>query len=94
MDEILEVTALTPEPFESCKIRDGIMLPGERVTCAYKGIRDMMILTKRRILFVDKQGITGKKQKYLAIPLDKINAFSFETGGTLDIDCDVDIYVT
>ena len=94
MDRILEVTALTPEPFDSLKLRDGVMLQGETVTVSYKGIRDMMILTNKRILFVDKQGITGKKQKYLSIPLDKINAFSVETGGTLDLDCDIDIFVS
>ena len=94
MSAIIEVTALTPEPFENLKIREGIMLEGEIVTVAFKGIRDMLILTNKRMLLVDKQGITGKKQKYLSIPLDKINAFSVETGGTLDFDCDIDIYVS
>ena len=94
MTATIEVTALTPEPFESLKIREGIMLEGETVTVSYKGIRDMLILTNKRLLLVDKQGLTGKKQKYLSIPLDKINAFSVETGGTLDFDCDIDIYVS
>lgn len=91
---IVAVTALTPEPFESLNIRKGILLDNEQVTVSYKGIRDMLILTNKRMLLVDKQGITGKKQKYLSIPLDKINAFSVETGGTLDLDCDIDIYVS
>ena len=94
IDRILEVTALTPEPYEALKIRDGILTLDETVTCSYKGIRDMMVLTNKRMLLVDKQGLTGKKQKYLSIPLDKINSFSVETGGTLDFDCDVDIYVS
>ena len=47
MDRILEVTALTPEPFDSLKLRDGVMLQGETVTVSYKGIRDMMILTNK-----------------------------------------------
>ena len=94
MSPAIEVTALTPESFDSLKIRDGILLENERVTVSYKGIRDMLILTNKRMLLVDKQGLTGKKQKYLSIPLDKINAFSVETGGTLDFDCDIDIYVS
>ena len=94
IDRILEVTALTPEPYEALRIRDGILTLDETVTCCYKGIRDMMVLTNKRMLLVDKQGLTGKKQKYLSIPLDKINSFSVETGGTLDFDCDVDIYVS
>lgn len=94
MTATIEVTALTPEPFESLAIREGILLDGETITVSYKGIRDMLILTSKRLLLVDKQGLTGKKQKYLSIPLDKINAFSVETGGTLDFDCDIDIYVS
>ena len=94
MSPIIEVTALTPESFDSLAIREGILLENERVTVSYKGIRDMLILTNKRMLLVDKQGLTGKKQKYLSIPLDKINAFSVETGGTLDLDCDVDIFVS
>ncbi len=94
MEQIIEVTALTPEEPQKLSIRDGIILPGENVVCAYKGIRDMLILTDKRILCIDKQGITGKKQKYLSIPLAKVNAFSVETGGTLDFDCDINIYVS
>lgn len=94
MEQIIEVTALTPEEPHNLRIRDGVILPNEHIVCAYKGIRDMLILTDKRILCVDKQGITGKKQKYLSIPLSKVNAFSVETGGTLDFDCDIDIYVS
>ena len=94
MSPIIEVTALTPESFDSLAIREGILLENERVTVSYKGIRDMLILTNKRMLLVDKQGLTGKKQKYLSIPLDKINAFSVETGGTLDLDCDIDVFVS
>jgi hypothetical protein len=94
MNQIIEVTALTPEEPKNISIRDGVILPGEKIVCAYKGIRDMLILTDKRILCVDKQGVTGKKQKYLSIPLSKVNAFSVETGGTLDFDCDIDIYVS
>ena len=94
MEQIIEVTALTPEEHRNLSIRDGVILPNENIVCAYKGIRDMLILTDKRILCVDKQGITGKKQKYLSIPLSKVNAFSVETGGTLDFDCDIDIYVS
>jgi hypothetical protein len=94
MNQIIEVTALTPEEPKNISIRDGVIMPGEKIVCAYKGIRDMLILTDKRILCVDKQGVTGKKQKYLSIPLSKVNAFSVETGGTLDFDCDIDIYVS
>lgn len=94
LEPIIEVSALTPEDPQNLSIRDGIILPTEKIVCAYKGIRDMLILTDKRILCIDKQGITGKKQKYLSIPVAKVNAFSVETGGTLDFDCDINIYVS
>ena len=75
MSPTIEVTALTPESFDSLKTRDGILLENERVTVSCKGIRDMLILTNKRMLLADKQGLTGKKQKYLSIPLDKIKPF-------------------
>lgn len=94
MQQVIQVTALTPVAAESCGIREGVLLADESIVCAYKGIRDMLIITSKRLLLVDKQGITGKKQKYLSIPLAKVSAFSVETGGTLDLDCDVDIFVS
>ena len=94
MEQVIQVSALTPEAPEHCDIREGILLADETIVCSYKGIRDRLIITSKRLLLVDKQGVTGKKQKYLSIPLNKINAFSVETGGTLDFDCDVIIYVS
>lgn len=94
MERVIEVTALSPEAPENCRIREGILTDRESIVCAYKGIRDMLIITNKRMLLVDKQGMTGKKQKYLSIPLAKISAFSVETGGTLDLDCDIDIFVS
>lgn len=94
MEPLVQVTALKPEAPDNCAIREGILMADETIVCAYKGIRDMLVVTSKRLLVVDKQGITGKKQKYLSIPLQKISAFSVETGGTLDLDCDVAIYVS
>ena len=54
----------------------------------------MLLITSKRLLLVDKQGITGKKQKYLTIPLSQICAYSVETGGTVDLDCDFFIHLT
>lgn len=39
-----------------------IMLDDEKVEHAYKLIRDLIVFTNRRLILVDKQGISGKKQ--------------------------------
>ena len=38
-----------------------ILMPGERVDKAYQLIRDVFFFTDKRLVIVDKQGITGAK---------------------------------
>ncbi|ABB58441.1 conserved hypothetical protein [Synechococcus elongatus PCC 7942 = FACHB-805] len=64
------------------------------IYCAYKGARDLLFFTTRRILLIDKQGITGKKQEYLSIPISRIQAFSYETAGTIDLDSEIKIFIS
>ncbi|MFF3847279.1 PH domain-containing protein [Streptomyces sp. NPDC002328] len=67
---------------------------GERVHAAYLLIRDTILLTDRRLLLVDKQGITGKKVEYHSIPYRSITHFAVETAGTLDLDAELKIWVS
>lgn len=36
----------------------------EQIEKAFKLIRDMMIFTNKRLIIIDKQGMTGKKVEY------------------------------
>ena len=65
----------------------------EEVLMAFKGIRDIFVATSKKLVFIDKQGITGKKTEYLIIPLNKINCFSVETSGVFDIDSEFKVWV-
>lgn len=38
-----------------------IMADGESLSLAYKVIRDMFVFTNKRLILIDKQGVTGKK---------------------------------
>ena len=38
------------------------MLDDEKVEHAYKLIRDLIVFTNRRLILVDKQGISGKNR--------------------------------
>ena len=53
-----------------------ILAPAEGIEKAYKLIRDMFIFTNKRLILVDKQGITGKKTEYHSIPYKSITHFS------------------
>jgi Bacterial PH domain len=49
------------------KIFEGILGEGEQIEKAYKVIRDLIVFTNLRLVFVDKKGITGKKTAYHSI---------------------------
>ncbi|OXM14611.1 PH domain-containing protein [Paenibacillus herberti] len=66
----------------------------ERVEKAYKLVRDMFIFTNRRMILVDKQGITGKKTEYHSYPYKSITHFAIETAGTFDLDAELKFWVS
>ena len=66
-----------------------ILIPGERVEHAYKLVRDLIVFTDKRLLLVDKQGVTGRKTEYHSVPYARISHFSVETAGTLDMDIEL-----
>lgn len=61
-----------------------ILAQNERVEKAYKLIRDMFIFTNKRLILVDKQGMTARKTEYHSIPYKAITHFSIETAGNFD----------
>jgi hypothetical protein len=71
-----------------------ILGPGERTEKAYQLIRDTIVFTDKRLIYVDRQGITGKKVEYQSIPYKNIVRFSVETAGSLDLDAELKIYVS
>lgn len=71
-----------------------ILAPSENVEKAYKLIRDMFIFTNKRLILVDKQGMTGKKTEYHSIPYRSITHFSIETAGHFDLEAELKIWIS
>lgn len=71
-----------------------ILAHNESVIKAYKMIRDLFVFTDKRLMFIDKQGVTGKKVDYLSIPYRAITQIKVETAGHFDMDCDLKIWVS
>lgn len=71
-----------------------ILCEGEEVERAYIVIRDSLVFTNRRLLIIDKQGITGKKVEYHSIPYRSITHFSVETAGHFELDADLKIWIS
>lgn len=70
-----------------------ILVSGENIEKAFKLIRDMFVFTNKRLILVDKQGLTGSKVDYITIPYASIIKFSKESAGLLDLDAELKIWV-
>lgn len=73
---------------------DRVLAPGERVEHAYQLFRDYFIFTDKRLVLVDKQGVTGSKVEYHSLPYKSITHFSIETAGTFDLDAELKIWIS
>lgn len=73
---------------------DAVLTPEEQVVRGFRIVRDLFIFTDKRLILVDKQGLTGKKVEYHSIPYRSISHFSVETAGTFDMDAEMKIYIS
>lgn len=71
-----------------------ILGDSESVIQAFKLVRDMFVFTNYRLMFIDKQGMTGKKVDYHSIPYKAITQFKVETAGHFDLDAELSIWVS
>ena len=71
-----------------------ILADGERIEKAYQLIRDLFVFTDRRLILVDKQGLTGSKIEYHSLPYRAITHFSIETAGHFDLDAELKIWLS
>lgn len=69
-----------------------LLLDNEQVIDAYKSMRDGVVFTDKRIIAVNVQGLTGSKKDFTSLPYKNIIAYSVETSGTFDIDCELELY--
>ena len=51
----------------------------------------MFVFTDKRLIFVNRQGMTGRKIEYQSTPYRNITRFSIETAGTFDLDVELKI---
>ena len=70
------------------------LLENEKLIKGYQIVRDVMILTDKRIIIVDYLGLRGKKIEYQMIPYHKINRLYIETPGNLDTDYTLKLFIS
>lgn len=86
--------ASTVEPDKIEKEIAQFLITDEKVELAFKLVRDLIIFTNRRLILIDKQGLTGKKTDYHSIPFKSISHFSLETAGHFDLDSELKIWIS
>ncbi|MEE1281963.1 MAG: PH domain-containing protein [Acutalibacteraceae bacterium] len=69
-----------------------LFIQGESIVSAFQTIRDGVVFTNRRIIAINFQGVTGKKKDITSLPYNKIQTFSVETSGVIDLDSELELY--
>lgn len=71
-----------------------LLIANETVIGSYVSMRDRVVFTNKRIISCNVQGLTGKKVDYTSIPYSKIQCYSVETSGVLDLDAELDLWLS
>ena len=88
--KVFKLTPASNQAFED--IISPIFVEGEQIIGTYQAIRDGVVFTNKRILAINVQGVTGKKKDISSLPYSKIQAFSVETAGTIDLDSELELW--
>lgn len=84
------------KPISNDEVRgevDGLLIADEKVEFAFKTIRDQLVFTNKRIISIDVQGITGKRKSFATMPYSKIQYFSIQTPGFMELFLDSELFV-
>ena len=84
------------KPISNDEVRgevDGLLIADENVEFAFKTIRDQLVFTNKRIISIDVQGITGKRKSFATMPYSKIQYFSIQTPGFMELFPDSELFV-
>ncbi len=71
----------------------GLLVSGEELVFSFQTIRDQLVFTNKRIIAIDVQGITGKKKSFSTMPYSKIQYFSIQTPGLLELFPDSELFI-
>lgn len=85
------------KPMEITDVREEVkafLVDGENILSSFKTVRDQLVFTNKRVIATNVQGFTGKKVDYTSIPYSKVQTFSVETSGMLDLDCEIELYIS
>ncbi len=65
---------------------------GESILSSFKSLRDGVVFTNKRIIAINVQGLTGAKKDITSLPYSKVQSYSVETAGVLDLDSELELW--
>ena len=71
----------------------GLLIENESPVMAFQTIRDQLVFTNKRIISIDVQGITGRRRSFTSMPYSKIQFFSVQTQGFIEIFPDSELFI-
>ena len=71
----------------------GFLCDCEKIHRGYQLTRDFFIFTNKRVIIIDVQGMTGKREEYHSIPYKSISHYAISTAASLDTDAELKIYI-
>lgn len=84
------------KPIDVKSVRDdvnGLLVDGEEVCMAFQTIRDQLVFTNKRIITVEIQGMTGKKKAFTTLPYSRIQYFTIQTPGFMELFPDSELFL-
>ncbi len=88
------VGLMSTKPDDGLDMFDFLIGSKEEVLLAYKSIRDRLIITNKKLLIIDVQGMTGHKKEYMILPFSRLTGFSCESTGTFDLDAELKVWAS
>lgn len=95
MIDFKNASFLKLRPVDASTFLDAIkpmMVDGESILGAFQTVRDGVVFTTKRIFAINVQGLTGKKKDFTSLPYSKVQAFSVETAGVIDLDSELELW--
>jgi hypothetical protein len=84
--------AVNPEELKNKYVQ--LLTDDEEIELGFKLIRDTFVFTTKRLITINKQGITGNKTEYKSVSYKSISRFSVETAGTFELDAELKIWIS
>ena len=87
-------TAWNLKPIDISEVRNevaGLLTTNEEIIAAFKTVRDQMVFTNKRIISIDLQGITGKRKSFSSLPYAKVQFFTIQTPGFMEMFSDSEL---